>query len=94
MSIFLEQQEHVNEANRVEEQEQLTLDAQEEVNYQMAVAQSLDLSYISPAALTPVQSTPSKSQLNNPSVTISFLAYFILCYYELLWCNTCTIFLP
>ncbi len=76
-SVFLEQQGRINEAKRVEEQWQLELEVLEEVDYQMAVAQSLELPYIAPATSSSSSlftlvgtTTPSNPSTPTPICTI------------------------
>jgi len=71
-SVFLEQQGRINEVKRVEEQRQLDLDVLEEADYQMAVAESLDLPYIVPAtssssSLSTLVGTTTPSTLPTPT---------------------------
>ena len=52
MTIFLGQEGHINEVKQVEKQRQVDLEAREEADYQMAIAQSLDLPYMAPTTST------------------------------------------
>ena len=65
-TIFLGQEGRINEVKQVEEQRQVDLKAREEADYQMAIAQSLDLPYMAPTTSTTLP-TSSISRLSGHS---------------------------
>ena len=69
---FLEQQLQLVQEKDAQEQRALDLEAQEEEEYQTAIAHSLDLPYITPTALTngAVVAGPSKSSTPIPVRTV------------------------